>query len=132
MRRSSKWAGFAKNPHYRLVDLGRPAVFLIPEKKLRIKSGSENLEKHLENFLSKEFRAYTSSIIPNFGVWISDREVVFKDRCRIYRVSFEGKNRIPTLLKKLAEIARIIDEECIYFEAGQYSCLVYPKGPKKR
>ena len=131
MRRISTWAKFAKDPNYKLVDLGRPAIFLIPEKKLRIKIGGQTIETILHNFLSEKFGAFTSSIVANFGIWVNDKNVVHKDRCRIYEVSFEGKGRIPILLRKLAEMARLTDEECIYLKAGQYSCLVYPKSLKR-
>ncbi|OGN03312.1 MAG: hypothetical protein A2655_00590 [Candidatus Yanofskybacteria bacterium RIFCSPHIGHO2_01_FULL_43_42] len=127
MRTSSKWAKFSKSSHYRLVDLGRPAVFLIPDKKLKVKTEGETVESHIRTFLSDNFGAFTSSTVANFGVWINEERVVFKDRCRVYEVSFNGKHKIPILLKKLAEIARLIGEECIYCKAGQYSCLIYPK-----
>jgi hypothetical protein len=48
------------------------------------------------------------------------------DESRQYAVSFKGKDRIPLLLEELAHIATLAGEECIYFEAGQYACLVYP------
>lgn len=123
----SKWAEFAENGNYRLVDLGRPAVFLVPEKKLKLKIGGKSIERHLQSFLSENFGAFTSSAMSNFGVWVNDEQVVSRDRCRVYEVSFLGKDKMSLLLKKLAEIAAAIKEECIYFKAGQYSCLIYPK-----
>jgi len=41
-------------------------------------------------------------------------------------VSFDGKDRIPSLLAKLGEIAKLIGEECIYCKAGQYAAIIYP------
>lgn len=83
-----------------------------------------SVEDVLHEFLIKEFGGYTSTIIPYFGVWRDEEETSY-DECRRYEVSFVGQERIPILLAKLAEIAKIIEEECIYFQAGQYSCLVY-------
>lgn len=124
-----KWKRFAKKD-YRLVDLGRPAIFLLPARKLQKKLGKSTVEKHLRHFLMKNFSAFTTSLIPAAGFWKADGSRIFYDKCQQYEVSFVGKERIPKLLKELARIAAVIDEECIYFKAGQYSCLVYPP-PKK-
>ena len=84
-------------------------------------------EENLHQFLSKEFGAFTTTTVPYFGFWRSAGLRITYDECRLYEVSFVGKERMPLLLTKLAEIARIIGEECIYFKAGQYTCLVRPK-----
>jgi hypothetical protein len=110
VKNNSKWANFSRNPHYRLVDLGRPLVFLIPEKKLKKRIGNQTVEIYLQKFLSERFGAFTSSIVANFGIWVNDCNIAHKDRCRIYEVSFNGKNKIPILLQKLAEIAKATDE----------------------
>lgn len=120
-----KWGRFSSR-HYALLDLGRPAVFLIPKKKLKI-----NIRQMLHMFLIKNFGAYTSSTIPGFGFWKDTDKATISDECVEYEVSFLGKERIPTLIKKLAEIASLIDEECIYLKTGQYACLIYPKKPQK-
>jgi len=132
LKNKSRWREFNDRSKYRLVDLGRPAVFYIPENKLNIIIGGETVEEYLQNFLSREFGAFTSSVVANFGLWINKQRVVYRDRHRVYEVSFEGKNRIPALLERIAEVARIVDEECIYFKAGQYSCLVYPAGAQRQ
>jgi hypothetical protein len=122
----SKWQSLA-GPEYRLVDLGRPAVFLLPTKKL-----TKAIEKDLHRFILAHFGAYTTSTIPSFGFWKDADRATISDECRIYEVSFLGKDRIPVLLRKLAEIAAQIHEECIYLKAGQYTALVYPKRTKQR
>jgi hypothetical protein len=48
------------------------------------------------------------------------------DESRIFEVSFKGKENIPLLIKKLAQVARLTGEECIYLKAGQYACTVAP------
>ncbi|KKQ36029.1 MAG: hypothetical protein US50_C0001G0031 [Candidatus Nomurabacteria bacterium GW2011_GWB1_37_5] len=121
----NKWKGL-EGRGYRLQNLGRPAIFLLPIKKLKKKVRGQAVEKTLHKFLIEEFGAYTSSTIPNFGIWENIKKMKVSDKCRQYEVSFVGKKRIPILLEKLAEIAGQIGEDCIYFKAGQYTTLVYP------
>lgn len=109
---------------YTIKDLGRPAIFLIPVKKLKLKAGDLTVEEYLHKFLTENFCAYTC--IPSFGFYKSAEGAIIFDECRQYEVSMLGKERIPILLKKLADVAKIIGEECIYVKAGQYSGLLYP------
>jgi len=121
----SKWESL-KGENYKIEDLGRPAIFLLPTKKLKRKLDGITVEEYLHQFIVGHFGAYTSSTIPSFGFWRNAKKVSICDECREYEVSFMGKERIPVLLKKLAEIATLIQEDCIYVKAGQYSGLVYP------
>ncbi|MEK7653954.1 MAG: hypothetical protein AAB345_01570 [Patescibacteria group bacterium] len=125
MTTENKWKGL-EGKGYRLENLGRPAIFLLPVWKLKAKLKKTTIEKDIHEFLIKQFGAYTSTTIPSFGVWKSTQKALVSDECRQYEVSFNGKERIPILAKKLAEIARLIEEDCVYLKAGQYSCLVYP------
>jgi hypothetical protein len=85
------------------------------------------IEAYLEHFLTKTFGAFSSFRAHNYGFWENaDRKVVY-DECSVYEISFLGKERIPKLLEKLAEIAVLIGEDCIYFKAGQYACTIHPK-----
>jgi hypothetical protein len=120
------WRQFAGGG-YRLEDLGRPAIFFLPVRKLKKKIKGMSIEKKLHRFLISNFGAYTSSIIPSFGFWRSMGRAVILDECRQYEVSFLGKNCVPVLIRELARIAALVREECIYLKAGQYSCLVYPR-----
>jgi hypothetical protein len=124
--KQSKWKEFMGDARYRLQDLGRPACFLIPVKKLQRKLQGETVEKRLHRFLVTHFEAYTSALIPSFGIWKDVGQEMVLDKCRQYKVSFEGKDRIPLLMAELAEIATLVGEDCIYFEAGQYACLINP------
>ncbi len=124
--RGNKWAALAGRG-YRIEDLGRPAIFLIPIKKLKKKIRGVSVEKDLHKFLVNNFGAYTTSTIPGFGFWKNAERATISDACREYEVSIFGKGKIPALLKKLAEIATATEEECIYMKAGQYSALVYPE-----
>jgi len=121
----NKWASLVRKG-YAIEDLGRPAIFLIPIKKLRKRVSGVSIEKDLHRFLVDNFGAYTTSTIPGFGFWKNTERATISDACREYEVSFLGKGKIPALLKKLAEIAAATGEEYIYVKAGQYSALIYP------
>ncbi len=120
-----KWESVG-GENYRIEDLGRPAVFLLPTRKLQQKLGDTTVENHLHQFLVEHFSSYTSSLVPSFGFWKNAQQSIVFDECREYEVSVVGKERIPVLLKKLGEIATIIQEDCLYVKAGQYSGLLYP------
>lgn len=124
----SKWSEF-ESPDYRLQDLGRPAVFIIPVRALAQPMDGETLADDLNRFLEENFGAYTVFDIPGFGIWKGPGGSFVKDKSQIYEVSFRGKENIPLLIRKLARIAELTGEECIYLKAGQYSCLVSPRRP---
>ncbi|MDP3962947.1 MAG: hypothetical protein Q8Q39_00425 [bacterium] len=126
----NKWSGL-DGEEYTIEDLGRPAIFLLPSHKLRSEISGKSIEEDLHQFLSENFGAFTTTAVPYFGFWRGSGTRVVYDESRLYEVSFAGKDRIPLLLDKLARVARVIGEECIYFKAGQYACLVYPKQAKK-
>ena len=107
--------------------MGRPAVFLIPLKKLQQEHDGASIEDRLHRFLITNFGAYTTSSIPSYGVWKDLDQKVVLDESREYKVSFRGKKYIPLLIDELAYIAVLTGEECIYLEAGQYASLVYPR-----
>lgn|GEM_PF-1790288 len=122
-----KWDEFKKGKNYDLIDLGRPAVFFLPAKKLSMKIGRLTVEEHLKRFLVCAFGAFTNTRISSFGFWKDQSQKIVYDECCIYEVSFVGKDKIPALLEEIARIAHVIGEECIYFKAGQYSSLIYPR-----
>ena len=122
----NKWQEF-ESSHYRLQDLGRTAVFLIPLKKLRQEIDGTTVEEHLHQFLTKNFGAYGFLSVPSSGVWIGPDQVIMFDESRRYEVAFVGKSRLPFILDELARLAVLIGEKCIYFAAGQYVCLVWPR-----
>ncbi|MBI5732348.1 hypothetical protein HY967_00085 [Candidatus Jorgensenbacteria bacterium] len=124
-----KWSSFEDEKNYHIENLGRPAIFLIPSHKLERDAGGITVRRVLHEFLTEKFGAYTTSIIPSFGFWNNEGDQLICDECCQYEVSFDGKGKVPLLLKKLAEIAKLIREDCIYLKAGQYTCLVSP--PKK-
>lgn len=121
-----KWKEFKKRLSYRIIDLGRPAVFFIPAQQLSKKVRGKTLRAELHEFLVKHFSAYTTSRAPSVGFYRAVSKQFVTDACVVYEVSFLGKQQIPVLLEKLAWVAVVSGEECIYFKAGQYTCLVYP------
>ena len=130
----SKWDQFRNDKKYKLVDLGRDAVFFIPRHKLRKRFNGTTIEKKLHASLYES--GFTSFNYPNtlyLGFWKNAEGKIIKDKCRRYEVAFPGKERIPLLLELLAEFAKnILRENCIFYKAGQYTCLVYPPSPKRK
>lgn len=125
--KKNKWSAFA-SPDYEIQNLGRPAAFLLPTHKLKkCRLDGVSVEESLHHFLIGNFGAFTTTTVPYFGFWRDSGEDLVYDECRLYEVSFEGKGRLPLLLAKLAAIAAVIEEDCIYCKAGQYACLVRPK-----
>lgn len=138
----SKWKGFENPARYHIEDLGRPAIFLIPKKKLDLKvvwpSSSVNGGSYtadcrwfIEKFLAEHFGAFTVTEAPVFGIW-NNGKMTAHDTCAQYEVSFVGKEKVPMIMQMLAFVAKQIGEESIYFKAGQYACLVYPPKRKPR
>ena len=120
----NKWVEF-RDKSFKIVNLGRPAVFFIPLKKLKGGRGIR-IRQDLHLFLITQFGAYSASLVPSFGFWRDASKATITDKCIVFEVSFDGKEKIPVLVKKLAELALGIKEDCIYLKTGQYSCLVYP------
>lgn len=127
LENESVWEQF-RGEEYELKDLGRPAVFLLPSHKLRLKEeNGKTIEDNLHSFLIEKFGAFTTTSVPYFGFWHDKKTQIDYDECRLYEVSFLGKENIPPLLTRLSQIAKEIKEDCVYFKAGQRTCLIYPK-----
>lgn len=131
MAEENRWEGLGSQ-EYTLLDLGRPAVFFLPRQKLETRMpNGRSISEELEKFLTDEFGGFTmlggtGEILEFKGFWRDGTHRIVYDECVICEVSFVGKERIPMLLRKLAEIAIVANEECIYFKAGQYTSLVLP------
>lgn len=124
-----KWKSLT-HKKYKIINLGRPAIFLLPSHKLQRKFKNTTIENDLHEFLMKNYSAFHYSPLSSSGFYIDGNSQVIYDECRKYEVSFMGKEKIPILMEKLAMIAKLINEDCIYFKAGQYTCLIYPKRKK--
>lgn len=110
---------------YRKQSLGRMAVFLLPSLKLKSRvRGLGQLEQWVHNFLLAHYGGYTVTSGNIFGYWrASGRE--FYGEHRLYTVAFLGKQRIPSLERFLARLARSMGEQCIYLETGEDAWLVF-------
>jgi hypothetical protein len=119
------WRSFSQQG-YRLVNLGRAAKFYVPMTKIGRTFREATVDDALAAFLVKEFGAYSRTLLPSYGFWKDDRARIHYDQCFCYTVAFVGKHRIEGLLQCLGELCAAIQEECLYFEAGEDAALVYP------
>lgn len=115
------WQGF-EHPEYELIDIGRPAVFLVPNSCL-----TREQREELELFLKETYGGFQRLNAVVSGVYTSENGDTVLDDCIQYEVSFKGKDRIPELARMLANLARLTGEEAIYLKAGQYSALLRPR-----
>ena len=130
--RNSKWAGLKRPRSYEIVDLGRAATFFLPIRCLFKEVDGKTVESILHEFLSEWFGGVTRfATVPSVGIWRNAQEVMVLDECRPYKVAFLGKRHLPSLMAELARICELVGEDCVYFEAGQYTCLIYPPRSKK-
>lgn len=111
---------------YRLTNLGRPAVFFIPTAKLEIAIDGKTIREHLDTFLIMHFRAFTRAATPSVGLWVNGQSTVVTDMNTLYEVSFLGREHIAPLIAELARLCRLMDEDCLYFKAGEDACLIAP------
>ncbi len=123
----NKWDGLTDGT-FEFVDLGREAEFVLPVTKLGLKFQGISVEEMVHDFLVRNFsKAFTVMKMESFGVWMNGRLILEYDESKLYKVAFLGKELIAKLGGFLAQIAVKTNEECIYFKAGQYSSLIYPK-----
>ena len=120
MTSENPWAQFGGSD-YTIRNLGRPAVFFIP-----VRNFTREARDELERVLAEEFGAFSFDDVPNHGMWRDGAGRLVEDRSVKYTVSFAGKERIPLLIRILVNLARLLGEESIYLEAGQYACEVVP------
>lgn len=108
--------------------LGRMATFLLPINKLKTKNSSgQTIDDQIHGFLIANYSGYTLATGNIFGYWKDRSGKEFFGEHREYKVSFSGKERIPHLENFLSEIAKEINEECVYLETGEDSWLIYPE-----
>ncbi len=109
-----------------IKNIGRAANFLIPNDKLDMQCGSRTLLGRIEAFLSTNFSAYQITTSDIKGYWHNSFDGVYTQ----FKVAFEGRERIGTLVEFLEAIACAISHECIYLEIGENVWLVYPEPGK--
>jgi hypothetical protein len=114
--------------NYKKESLGRMAEFLLPSLKLKSRGANgEMLEEKLHKFLLANFSAYTAQAGNIFGYWKDAHGHDHYGEHKLYKVSFEGVDRIPLLESFLGEMSAEMQEECVYFETGEDAWLIYPE-----
>ena len=108
--------------HQNLTYIGHMAIFYVPVAKL-----DEYLEADLHMFLVGNYGAYTRTVSPVRGFWRSKGSMkIFEDENYEYKVSYEGKDKIPPFVNFLAHLCGKMKEEAMYLEMGYRSYIVEP------
>jgi hypothetical protein len=111
-------------------ELGQRAAFLLPSLKLKGRSGSGSLfEEDIHTFLMDRFDGYTAAAGNLFGYWKEDNGQESYGEHRQFTVALTGDGKIEELKAYLGRLAREMDEECIYLEAGDRVSLIYATPP---
>lgn len=109
----------------RKTSLGRPAVFYIPSLKLKMDHEGRTIEDILHGFLLEKYGGYTAASSTVYGFWKTEAGKLAYGEHRQYTVAFSGKHRVGELEKLIADIARLVGEQCIYLETGEDAWLIY-------
>ena len=114
------------SPEVREESIGQMAVFLVPSLKLKEREGSgSTVEERIHKFLLQSFGGYTAAAGNIFGYWTDDDGKHSYGEHKEYKVGLREDSRLSELKHFLASIARDLDEECIYLEAGKQACFIY-------
>jgi hypothetical protein len=106
--------------------LGKMAVVLLPLEKLKRKSPRDQpFEQEIHEYLSTTFNGYTVSSGNISGHWKDDSGHDFYGEHREYKVALPDQIARETLELFIASIAAEMEEECVYFEYGEETWLIY-------
>jgi hypothetical protein len=114
----------------RIENLGQHALFLIPSVKVygpKYSWDGRRIAKVVHEFLLANFNGYTVASGNIYG-YFQSTELAY-DELREFRVAFledEEGTKVPRLQQFLADLCRVIGEECIYLQAGKKAMLIYP------
>lgn len=112
---------------YRERSLGNTVVFLLPSLKLKEPSlKGPSIENRLHGFLMDHFGGYTAQSGNIFGYWREDAGRDSYGEHREFSVAAPDASKLPLLKQFLAEMARDLKEECVYFRSGLDAYLIYP------
>jgi hypothetical protein len=102
------------------------AVFLVPSLKLKERGhDGQRLEDRIHRYLVDTFGGYTAATGNIFGYWRDKRGGESYGEHKEYKVGLLADDRLPELKRFLAHLARELDEECIYLEAGREAWFIY-------
>ena len=103
-------------------------VFLLPSLKLKEPSSDgASVEDRLHSFLMDKFGGYTAQAGNIFGYWREEDGRDSYGEHREFSVAAADASRLPKLKEFLAGMARDLQEDCIYFRAGDTASLIYPE-----
>ena len=112
-------------PRVKRESLGGIAVTLLPVEKIRRHSPrGVSFEQEIHEFLVTNFNGYTVSSGSISGHWKDDAGHDHYGEHRQYKVAATPESR-PSLEVFLADLARELDEECIYLEFSGEIFLIY-------
>ena len=113
-------------PQAKVELLGESAVTLLPAEKLKLPSPrGVPFEREIHDFLVTNFNGYTVSSGSISGHW---KDITGHDHYgehRQYKVAVTAGESRESLQAFLADLAREMDEECIYLEVGREITLIY-------
>ena len=113
--------------NYRERNLGNAVIFLLPSLKLKEPSlKGPSIESRLHGFLMDNFGGYTAQAGNIFGYWREDDGRDSYGEHREFSVAAPDASKLPALKQFLAEMARDLKEECVYFRTGYDASLIYP------
>src|SRR5947209_1339942 len=106
--------------------LGRLVCFLLPSLKLKNRGPDQvAIEERVHHFLVDSFGGYTAAAGNIFGYWKDRSGRDSYGEHREFPVSMTDDRQLPELKRFLADIARDLDEECIWLQEGQNTRLIY-------
>jgi hypothetical protein len=113
-------------PNVKREVLGQTAVTLLPVQKLKLPSPrGVAFEKEIHEFLVTNFNGYTVSSGSISGHWKDDAGHDHYGEHRQYKVAVGARAATASLEVFLADLAREMNEECIYLEVGREILLIY-------
>jgi hypothetical protein len=111
---------------YRERNLGTAVAFLLPSLKLKEpRPDGTPAEKRLHDYLMDHFGGYTAQAGNIFGYWREGDRDSYGEH-REFTVAVQDAAQISDLKAFLAQMAAELDEECVYFRAGESTALIYP------
>ena len=96
---------------------------------MKLKEASQNgpsVENRLHSFLMDNFGGYTAQAGNIFGYWRENGSDSYGEHREFTVASLEA-TQIPMLKEFLARMVRDLEEECVYFRAGETASLIYPQ-----
>ncbi|MGV3773944.1 MAG: hypothetical protein ACO1QB_13670 [Verrucomicrobiales bacterium] len=115
-----------KLPKLKKEILGKMCMVLLPLEKLKKKSSRGiAFEQEIHDYLVITFNGYTVASGNISGYWKDESGHEFYGEHREYKVAIPSHTARETLELFLATLADEMNEECVYFEFGEETWLIY-------